>query len=415
MKAEIITIGDEILIGQIVDTNSAWISEQFNLNGIEIYQITSVHDEREHISRAIKNAEKSADLVVITGGLGPTKDDITKQILCEYFDTKLFFHEPTLEHIEKMFNIRGIEMNALNKGQAMLPENCTILPNKMGTAPGMWFEKDNTIFVSMPGVPFEMQYLIEQEVIPRLKASRATSAIYHKTILTQGIPESILATKIADWENALPSHIKLAYLPSPMAVKLRLSAKGDNYEQIKADVEKEIKELIPLISESIYGYDKESMAEVVGKKLIEQGKTLAVAESCTGGYIAHEITAVSGCSNYFKGSVTAYSNEIKQNVLNVSSNNLEQYGAVSEQVALEMVNGVKKVMNTDYAVATTGIAGPDGGSPEKPVGTVWIAISGQNKTFAKKYTFVGGQRDRNIIRSTQTAFQLLRRLIIEEI
>lgn len=414
MKAEIITIGDEILIGQIVDTNSTWISEQFNLNGIEIYQITSIHDDRQHILKAVDEAGKNADLVIITGGLGPTKDDITKHTLCGYFNTRLFFHEPTLEHIKKMFNLRGIDMNELNRGQAMLPENCTILPNKKGTAPGMWFEKNGTIFVSTPGVPFEMQYIIEHEVIPKIKANYVTEEIFHKTVLTQGIPESMLATKIADWENALPTHIKLAYLPSPMAVKLRLSAKGKNYERIKADVGNEIKKLKPLISEAIYGYDKENMAEVIGRQLSGKGKTLSVAESCTGGYIAHQITAIPGCSDYFKGAVTAYSNEIKENILGVSKSNLEKYGAVSEQVALEMADGVKKIMNTDYAIATTGVAGPDGGTTEKPVGTVWIAIAGKNKTFAKKYTFLAGQRDRNILRSTQTALQLLRRVIIEK-
>ena len=415
MKAEIITIGDEILIGQIVDTNSAWMGEQFNLNGIEIYQITSVHDDHDHIIRAIKNAEQHADLVVITGGLGPTKDDITKHTLCEYFNTKLVFHEPTLKTIYERFKFRGIDMNKMNRDQAMLPESCTILPNKMGTAPGMWFEKNDTIFVSMPGVPFEMKYLVEFELLPRLRKTGRTKAIFHKTVLTQGVPESMLAERIADWEDALPTHIKLAYLPNPMAVRLRLSAIGDDLEALKSDVEKEIEKLKTIIPEAIFGYDLETMAEVIGRELVQQNKKLAVAESCTGGYISHLITSVSGSSEYYNGSVTSYSNEMKEKLLGVSRENLEKYGAVSEQVAREMVEGVKRVMNADYAVATTGIAGPTGGTEEKPVGTVWIAVSGPEKTWVKKYTFVGDQRDRNIVRSGQSALQLLRRMVLGEL
>ncbi|WP_319227132.1 competence/damage-inducible protein A [Draconibacterium orientale] len=415
MKAEIITIGDEILIGQIVDTNSAWMGEQFNLNGIEIYQITSVHDDHDHIMRAIKNAEMHADLVVITGGLGPTKDDITKHTLCEYFNTKLVFHEPTLNAITERFKHRGVDMNKLNRDQAMLPESCTILPNKMGTAPGMWFEKNDTIFVSMPGVPFEMKYLVEFELLPRLRQTKRTKAIFHKTVLTQGVPESMLAERIAAWEEALPAHIKLAYLPNPMAVRLRLSAIGDRVQVLKTDVENEIEKLKTIIPEAIFGYDTETMSEVIGRELVKQNKKLAVAESCTGGYISHLITSVSGSSAYYNGSVTSYSNEIKEKLLGVSRENLEKYGAVSEQVAREMVEGVKRVMKADYAVATTGIAGSTGGTEDKPVGTVWIAVSGPEKTLVKKYIFIGDQRDRNIVRSGQTALQLLRRMVLGEL
>lgn len=415
MKAEIITIGDEILIGQIVDTNSAWMGKQFNLNGIEIYQITSVHDDHDHIFRAIQNAEKNADLVVITGGLGPTKDDITKHTLCEYFKTNLVFHQATFDAIVERFKHRGIDMNRLNRDQAMLPESCTILPNKMGTAPGMWFEKNDTIFVSMPGVPFEMKYLVEFEVLPRLRKTGRTKAIFHKTVLTQGIPESMLAERIADWDNALPNHIKLAYLPNPMAVRLRLSAMGDDVEALKSDVEYEIEKLQKIIPEAIFGYDTETMSEVIGRQLVLQNKKLAVAESCTGGYISHLITSVSGSSAYYNGSVTSYSNEMKEQLLGVSRHNLEKYGAVSEQVAREMAEGVKRLMKADFALATTGIAGPTGGTIEKPVGTVWIAVSGPEKTFVKKYTFVGDQRDRNIVRAGQTALQLLRRMVLGEL
>jgi nicotinamide-nucleotide amidase len=414
MKAEIITIGDEILIGQIVDTNSAWIGEQFNLNGIEIYQITSVHDDHDHIVEAIRNAEKHVDLVVITGGLGPTKDDITKHTLCEYFNTKLVFHQPTLDAIVKRFHKRGIDMNKLNRDQAMLPEACTILTNKLGTAPGMWFEKNDTIFVSMPGVPFEMKYLVEFELLPKLRETGKTKAIFHKTVLTQGVPESMLAERIADWEDALPAHIKLAYLPNPMLVRLRLSAMGDDVEKLKVEVEQEVQKLQQLIPQSIFGYDTETLSEVIGRMLVEKGKTLAVAESCTGGYISHLITSVAGSSEYYNGSVTSYSNQVKESVLGVSKESLEQFGAVSEQVATEMVVGVKRVMDADYAIATTGIAGPTGGTEDKPVGTVWIAVSGPNKTLVKKYTFVGDHRERNIVRSSQTALQILRRMVLED-
>lgn len=414
MKAEIITIGDEILIGQIVDTNSAWIGEQFNLNGIEIYQITSVHDDHNHILEAIANAEKNVDLVVITGGLGPTKDDITKHALCEYFNTELEFHQPTLDHIIRRFNLRGIDMNKLNRDQALIPASCTILHNKLGTAPGMWFEKNDTIFVSMPGVPFEMKYLVEFELLPRLRETGQTKAIYHKTVLTQGLPESMLAERIADWEDALPNHIKLAYLPNPMAVRLRLSAMGTDVKILQEEVESEIVKLLKIIPESVFGFNTETLAEVTGRMLVEMGKSMAVAESCTGGYISHLVTEVAGCSEYYQGGVTAYSNKTKQTVLGVSKEALEKYGAVSERVALEMVEGVKRALNADYAIATTGIAGPSGGTEEKPVGTVWIAVSGPHKTFAKKYVFVGDHRTRNIVRSSQTTLQMLRRMVLED-
>ncbi len=414
MKAEIITIGDEILIGQIIDTNSAWIADQFNLNGIEIYQITSVSDEHDHIVEALENAAEKVDLVIITGGLGPTKDDITKNTLCEIFDTKLVFHEPTFNHIKNRFSKLNIDLNKLNRDQALVPESCTVLFNKEGTAPGMWFEKDETIFVSIPGVPFEMKYLVEHEILPRLLKSGKTKAIYHKTVLTQGIPESMLAVKIEEWESALPKNIKLAYLPNPMAVRLRLSAMGNNEALLKDLIEEQIQKLQQIIPESIFGFDKETMAEVIGRMLSSKGKKLAVAESCTGGLISHLITSVPGSSEYFNGSVTAYSNQIKENVLGVGSNTISEFGAVSEQVAKEMAIGVKQILNSDYAVATTGIAGPTGGSDEKPVGTIWIAIAGENKVFAKKFVF-GNNRERNIIRSSQTALQILRRVILEEL
>lgn len=414
MKAEIITIGDEILIGQIIDTNSAWIAEQFNLNGIEIYQITSVHDDHKHILEAIKKAEEKVDLVILTGGLGPTKDDITKNALCDYFNTKLIFHEPTFEHIKTRFTKLNIDVNKLNRDQALVPESCTVLFNKAGTAPGLWFEKNDTYFVSVPGVPFEMKYLVEQEILPRLRKSGKTRAIYHKTVLTQGIPESMLAMKLEQWEDALPENIKLAYLPSPMAVRLRLSAIGNDENVLRELVEAEIAKLQKIIPDQIYGFNYETMAEVIGRILKLNGKTLAVAESCTGGYISHLITSLPGCSTFYNGSVTAYSNLIKENILGVNPEIILKFGAVSEQVAKEMAVGVRKVFNADFALATTGIAGPDGGTEEKPVGTVWIAVASENDVIALKFIF-GDNRERNIIRSSQTALQMLRKVILNEL
>jgi nicotinamide-nucleotide amidase len=411
MKAEIITIGDEILIGQIVDTNSAWIAEQFNLSGIEIYQITSVHDDIHHIKEALKKAEEKVDLVILTGGLGPTKDDITKHTLCEYFNTKLMFHEPTFEHIKQRFKNRNIDLNKLNRDQALVPEACTVLPNKAGTAPGMWFEKNDTIFVSVPGVPFEMKYLVEHEILSRLKNNGKTKAIYHKTVQTQGLPESMLAQRIENWENSLPKNIKLAYLPNPMSVRLRLSAMGTDMDELKNQVGAEIERLKQLIPDHIFGYDNETLAKVIGRMLLENSQTLAVAESCTGGYISHLITSIPGSSGWYKGGITAYSNEIKENLLGVSAESLEKYGAVSEHVVREMAEGARKKLYADFSVATSGIAGPAGGTEEKPVGTVWIAVSGPQKTVAEKFVF-GNNRERNIIRSSQTALRILRSAIV---
>ncbi len=414
MKAEIITIGDEILIGQIIDTNSAWIASRFNLNGIEIYQITSVHDDHDHILEALEKADKRVDLVILSGGLGPTKDDITKKALCDYFNTKLVFHEPTFQHIQNRFSKLNIDLNKLNRDQALVPESCQVLPNDEGTAPGLWLEKNNTIFVSVPGVPFEMKYLIEKEVFPRLRKSGKTKAIYHKTVLTQGIPESMLAEKIEDWENSLPHNVKLAYLPNPMAVRLRLSAMGSDKSTLEVLVENEIEKLKEIIPEYIFGYNDETLAEVIGRILLSKNKKLAVAESCTGGYISHLITSVPGCSAFYNGSVTAYSNQVKEGVLGIKPGTLKEFGAVSEQVAMEMAKGVREVFKADYALATTGIAGPGGGTEEKPVGTVWVAVASEDKVLTRKFVF-GGNRERNILRSSQTALQMLRKVILGQL
>jgi len=413
MKAELITIGDEILIGQIVDTNSAWMGQNLNLHGIEVYQVTSVHDNHDHIMKALSEAEENADLVLITGGLGPTKDDITKNTLCEYFNTRLVFYPEILEHVQSLLSSRNVAINQLNRDQALLPASCTILHNSAGTASGMWFERNNTIFVSMPGVPFEMEAIMTEEVFPRLKQRGIGQSIVHKTVLTIGLPESMLAEKIEEWESALPDFIKLAYLPSPMMVRLRLSGYGDNKLLLENEIEEQVKKLLTIIPENVFGFDDDNLALVIGRELVALGKTLAVAESCTGGYLAQSITSNPGSSAFFKGGVVAYSNEIKNKILGVPSELLEKYGAVSQEVAEAMALGAQKNLNTEYSVATTGIAGPDGGTEEKPVGTVWIAVAGPSGIRSKKYNF-RHNRERNIIRTAQTSLNMLRTLILTE-
>jgi len=413
MKTEIITIGDEILIGQIVDTNSAWMAEQLNLNGIEVYQITSVHDNHAHIVKALADAEKNADLVLITGGLGPTKDDITKNCLCEYFNTELVFYPEIFEHVRSLLSSRNVTINQLNRDQALLPTSCTILNNSAGTASGMWFEKNGTIFISMPGVPFEMEAIMTEEVFPRLIKLGIMQSIVHKTILTYGLAESMLAEMIEGWESGLPEYIKLAYLPSAMMVRLRLSAYGTDKGMLEANINQQVKELQNIIPEYIFGFDDDNLALIIGRMLIKSSQTLAVAESCTGGNIAHFITSNSGSSAYFKGGVVAYSNEIKSKLLEVPSEMIDTYGAVSQQVAESMAIGAQKVLNADFSIATTGIAGPDGGTAEKPVGTVWIAVAGPSGVESEKFIF-RHNRERNIIRSTQSALDLLRKHIIND-
>jgi nicotinamide-nucleotide amidase len=414
MKAEIITIGDEILIGQIVDTNSAWMGQQLNLLGVEIYQVTSVHDDQSHILKAIDEAGRNADLVLITGGLGPTKDDITKKCLCEYFETELVFHPEVFEHVKSLLSSRNVIINQLNRDQALLPVNCTVLHNPVGTASGMWFEKSGTIFISMPGVPFEMEAIMTEEVFPRLKLLQKSRAIVHKTVLTIGIPESMLAERIEAWEDALPKYIKLAYLPNPMMVRLRLSGYGTDELVLKTEIDKQVKGLLNLIPEAVFGYDNDNLGIVLGRMLVSSGKTMATAESCTGGSIAQLITSNPGSSAYFIGGVVAYSNELKNKLLGVPDKIIEQYGAVSQEVAELMAVGARENLGTDYAVATTGIAGPDGGSDEKPVGTVWIAVAGATGVSSKKYVFKHN-RERNIVRSTHIALNMLRIFIQTEI
>lgn len=414
MQAEIITIGDEILIGQIVDTNSAWIARQLNGIGISVKQISSVSDSREHILKALEEAESRADLILITGGLGPTKDDITKHTLCEYFNTSLRYDDEVYKHVEVLFKRYGLKVTELNRKQAEVPENCTLIHNAYGTAPGMWFDVRGKVFISMPGVPYEMKAMMENEILQKIKTHFKTPTILHRTVLTQGIGESFLADKINDWENSLQKvNIKLAYLPSPGIVRLRLSTSGNDEKSLLKIVDKKIEELHSIIPKYIFGYEEDKLEEIIGKLLIENKKTLSTAESCTGGYIAHRITSVPGSSAYYKGSVVSYSNEVKVSLLGVSEETILEYGAVSEQVVREMAEGVQKKFKTDFAIACTGIAGPEGGTAEKPVGTVWIAIAtpGSRNIKTKKFLF-GDNRTRNIQITSITALNMLRKEVI---
>ncbi|MBN2237833.1 MAG: competence/damage-inducible protein A [Bacteroidales bacterium] len=413
MIAQIISIGDELLIGQVVNTNASWMSEVLNRNGINVSEIKAIADDKQAIMTSIDSAFQNADIILLTGGLGPTKDDITKHTLCEYFNTDLQFNEEAFATIQQIFKMRHFEVTKVNRDQAKLPASCIRIPNSNGTASGMWFEKDGKVLVSMPGVPFEMKTMMEDEVIPKLKAKFKTPVILHRTIMTQGVGESFLAKKIEDWENALPKNIKLAYLPQPGIVRLRLSAIGENKEVCLEKINQLVSDLNKLIGDLIYGYDDLLLEEAIGESLKKNHKTLSTAESCTGGYIAHLITTIAGSSNYYKGSAIVYSNDIKSSVLNVSNSNLEKDGAVSESVVKEMALGVKTKFGTDYSIATSGIAGPNGGTEEKPVGTTWIAIAGPNGVEAAKYHF-GEHRGRNIRRAALTALFMLKKLVDKE-
>ncbi|HLG35815.1 MAG TPA: competence/damage-inducible protein A [Bacteroidia bacterium] len=375
ITAQVITIGDEILIGQIVDTNSAFISQRMSEAGIQVTRKISVGDKENEIISAIDIALKESDIVLMTGGLGPTKDDITKLTLCKYFNSSLRFDEETYKNVEALFKASGKAVTEINRRQAEVPENCTVLPNKRGTAPGMWFEKENHVLISMPGVPQEMKVMMEESVIPKLKEKFKTPYILHRNILTQGIGESALAEMIEEWENNLLLDMRLAYLPSTGQVRLRISTTGENKSELQKRVEEKVKQLQLITADFIYGYDDDTLESLVGKLLREKKATLCTAESCTGGYIAHKITSVPGSSDYFIGSVVAYANEVKENFLNVPYQVIEKYGAVSEQVVKLMAENARNIFGTDYSVACSGIAGPDGGTEEKPVGTVWIAVA----------------------------------------
>ncbi len=375
MLAEIITIGDEILIGQIVDTNSAWLGQVLGEAGIRIGRITSVRDEADEIAASVTEALSRAALVLTTGGLGPTKDDITKHTLAELFGMPLARNEQVYEHIRALLAARGVEFNALNQSQALLPEGCTVLPNRNGTAPGMWFPLNGHVLVSLPGVPFEMKELVRDEVLPRVKAHFALSGITHKTAVTFGLAESVLAERIAPWEESLPESLHLAYLPGAGGVRLRLSAYETDAQKARAAIDERFAALKKLIPGCLVGYGTISLEEALAEALKKRGEWVATAESCTGGNVALRLTALPGASAWFKGSVVAYANEVKTALLGVEPGALESEGAVSRTVAEQMAQGARRATGATYGLSTTGVAGPDGGTPEKPVGTVWMALA----------------------------------------
>lgn len=405
-KAILISIGDEILFGQTLDTNSHWISGELDSLGIRVMKKITIGDTREEILHYLEESENLADIVLVTGGLGPTNDDLTKPCLVEYFDTHLVRNEEMLDNIKRLFEKVGREMSDLNEQQADLPANCTPIPNLLGTAPGMWFERNEKVIVSMPGVPYEMKRMMTETILPKIKKMFTGDDIYHRMIRTIGIPESVLAQKIKDWEDNLPNHIKLAYLPTMGSVKLRLTTSGEN-EATKKEVQDQIDQVLPQIEKYVYGFDDEEIEEAIGRMLQEKGLKLAVAESCTGGFLSHKITSVPGSSAWFHGGFVPYSNELKNDQLKVDSKIIQEHGAVSEPVVLALAENVKKVFNADVAVSISGIAGPSGGTKEKPIGTVWIGYSDKDKTVAKKFQFTK-DRGINIQYSAIAALNMIR-------
>lgn len=414
MKVSIINIGDELLIGQVVNTNASTMSQMLIAAGIDVNEVVTIGDDGDAIRESLTRWLKLSDAVLITGGLGPTKDDITKTVLCDFFHSRLVENAVALENVRRIFAIRGFELTPVNRAQALVPECCQVLNNDLGTAPCMWFEQDGKVVVSMPGVPFEMEWLMENRVVPKLQETFKTGAIVNKNILVQGIGESFLSDLIEPWELALPKCIRLAYLPQAGMLKLRLTARGTERKELQDAIDEAVKTLYPIAGQYIVGEDCETLPELVHSQLTAKGKTLATAESCTGGTIASQLTAQAGASKYFRGGVVAYSNEVKECALGVKHSTLEQHGAVSEQTAREMAEGVRKRFDSDYAIATTGIAGPDGGTPTKPVGTVWIAVASRTHTEAALLNFPGRRRQQNIDRSVNQAFAMLIRMLIQK-
>ncbi len=412
MKAAILTIGDEILYGQTVNTNAAWMGDQLAQIGVRVYETLTVSDEEEHIIKGLNHVKEVADLILITGGLGPTKDDVTKTALCKFFNVGLKPNPVILEALEAFFSKRGLPLLENNIQQANLPENCLALRNAKGTAWGMWFVDWGKVFVSMPGVPFEMKQIMTDEVIPKIKETFSLPVIIHKHILTAAIPESFLSEKLEQFEAQLPADIKLAYLPSAGKVKLRLTGAGDDRAVLEQRINEQAEKIRAIAGKYIYGFDNDEFEAAVGKILKQLGKTMSTAESCTGGYIAHLITSVAGSSDYFKGSVVSYANEVKQNILGVREATLKEHGAVSEQTVIEMLRGVTVELNTDFGIAVSGIAGPGGGTPEKPVGTVWVAVGSAENFKTKMYSFPGS-REQNIEWTAVVALEMLRKHLID--
>lgn len=411
--AEVLTVGDEILFGQITDTNSQWISAELTNLGIKTNRKTSIGDQKSEITNAIDEAFKRSNVVIMTGGLGPTKDDITKKTIAEYFKVDLILNEDILKDVTYFFESRNRTLTEINIGQAYVPSNAFAIRNSCGTAPGMWFEtNDGKILISMPGVPFEMKKMMQLDMLPRLKSYFKTPVIFHKMILTIGIGESFLSDMIAEWEDALPSNIKLAYLPSVGTLRLRLTGYGEDLNLVKIAVEKEYLKVYPLISNYVFGYENDNIATVVGKLLVENNLSFGTAESCTGGYISHLITSNPGSSAYFKGSIVSYSNEIKSKVLGVSESDINTFGAVSETIVIQMAEGLRKNLNVDVAVAVSGIAGPEGGTNEKPVGTVWLALSDNEGTITHQLN-LGNLRENNIQMSAIAALNMVRKRLLK--
>lgn len=416
MKATIITIGDEILIGQITDTNSGFIAKSLDKIGVEIVEMISISDNKKHILDTFANLQNKVDIVLITGGLGPTKDDITKHTFCEYFEDKLVQNDAVLEHITQLFaKYFNKELSQMNKDQALVPSKCTVLHNAMGTAPGMWIKKENTVFISLPGVPYEMKYLVENEIIPKIVKEYERPYIIHKTILTYGVGESTIAEKIEDWENNLPEFIKLAYLPSPGKVRLRLSARGTDKAFLEKNIEENVVALTQIIGDIIVGFDdSETIEVVVGRLLAQKNKTISTAESCTGGKIAHTLTAIAGASQYFIGGTVSYSNQSKTDILGISPDFINENSVVSAEVAKMMAQNCQKIFKTDYAIATTGNAGPSKGDENAEVGVVFIALSTPNGLQVEEFNF-GQPRDKVIDRAVNKSLEMLQKEILKNL
>jgi nicotinamide-nucleotide amidase len=411
MRAAIITIGDELLIGQTIDTNSAWMGAELSKAGFDVYRMTSIHDRKDDIINSLTEASGKTDVVLITGGLGPTSDDITKQTLCEFFNTRLVINLEVLSMIDKMMSRRNFPMNENNRRQAEVPESCCVLKNATGTAPGMWFEKDNTIFISMPGVPHEMKHIMKEYVLPELNKRFISQVIIHKSIMTYGTFEAKLAEILVDFEANLPHNIKLAYLPASGVIKLRLTGTGTDLESLSDSINNQVRNLYRIIPDLIFSVDEESLEMVIAKLLTMKNSTVCTAESCTGGQIAQMLTSIPGSSAYYQGTIVAYANKVKMQILGIKEDTLKKNGAVSEEVVSEMAKNAKKLFGTDYCVATSGIAGPDGGTESKPVGTLWIAVATEKGIITEKRVF-GNDRITNINRFSLAALNLLRKQII---
>lgn len=416
MKAAIVTIGDEILIGQIVDTNSAFIAKSLDIIGVQTHEMISISDDKQHILNTFTKYQNKVDFVLITGGLGPTKDDITKKTFCDYFEDELIVDKKVENHvIELIERVMNRPASQINKDQALVPSKCVVLHNQVGTAPGMWMKKDNTVFISLPGVPYEMKYLVENEIVPKIVKEYERPYIIHKTILTYGQGESLVAERIETWENNLPDFIKLAYLPSPGRVRLRLSARGIDKEVLEIAIEKNVTSLSQIIGDIIVGYDDtETIETIVGQLLKQQNKTISTAESCTGGKIAQVLTSKSGASQFFKGSVVSYATQTKIEVLGLTEEIIKTHSVVSAEVAKQMAIHVKRMMKTDYAIATTGNAGPEAGDSDAAIGTVFIALATPTEVIVEEFNF-GQPREKVIDRTVVQSLQMVRKEILKNL